>query len=124
MHVRIDRAIEKRGMLFKKELQVIYLTLEFSHEEKAILKQADLENAVFYTRPTPPGEPHRTAAAIITSRVSVKALLPGQRVEMGAFNTASHASNAEDEIQKACKQLKTAMENSKGPITGTKSYDL
>lgn len=121
MKATIDRAVEKRG-IFRKQYHALYLTLEFSHEEKAIIKQAELENAVFYTRKLPPDT--TSVAERIKANITVKTFLKGTRVEMGAFGTATEAAVAEDDIERACKQLKQALDNSTAPTTGTKSFDL
>jgi hypothetical protein len=117
MQVTIERKTEKEGLIFKKDVTRLFLTVVFSEEEKFAINQAGIKNHIFYSkRPWKDGLPDEILNCY------VKDLFKGQR-QMGLVYNFVDANEEEEKIREGLTALKSQIEATKKP-KGKETYEL
>lgn len=121
MRVLIERKVTTVGVFRRTTLYQVFLTLEFSHEERAIIHQAGLAEYSFFQQRPFSDLAHEP---LIEWNVRIQRMLKGKPVEMARCNTNAAANHEEARVRDAIAKLKAAIDNHAAPPTSTDTYDL
>lgn len=123
MKVDIEHEEITRGMLRKKTYYKIKCNVQFSEEEKAIIKEGDLDGVIVMERP--PSADIKVSANDEAEWFYLRiGALNNDKWDEFCVDTKSDIAIYEEELKGSLKQLKTYLEANGNTDTSSKSFEL
>ena len=123
MRVSIDHGEKTEGLVFKKNYYTVTVKVEFSEEEKQIIKQRKVSGFTVLKRGVPANQDARKAVGIEDIYdMRISALLSGADTYFLA--TVGEAKAYESDVKDALVQLKAFLQDNAGIEQKSTSFEL
>lgn len=120
MRVSIEHGTETKGIFKKETFYTVTVKVDFSEEEAAIIKKAELDMAVVMERPVPPNR-HDPDGKGDYWNLKVYQLAKGDTY---VCRTTGEAQAYEEELKEALPLVKQAIDNNRDVKVESKSFEL
>lgn len=121
MRVSIEHGTETSGIFKKTTYYTVAVNVQFSEEEAAILKKADLMDHIVMERGLPPNRRDIGEPDMWNLRVKD---LSTPKHNLYVFNTTAEAKRYEEEVMERMQDVKAAIEEHRDVKVESKTYEL
>lgn len=123
MRVSIEHEEEKHGLFRKTTYYTVSLTVDFSEEEKQVIKDSDLGDSLILERPPQANIKDSTQGLEDIFHLRIKDLVKG-KPDKHTWATPAEAKNYEADLKEVLPKLKEYIEQNSGIEEKSTTFEL